>query len=452
MDTIVALATPPGRSAIGLIRMSGPDALRITRALVLDDRFLPDPAHCVLKSIRNPVTGEVMDQALVCHFAAPRSFTGEDVVEISCHGSPVILRDAIDSILRLGARLAGPGEFTLRALGNGKLNLDQAEAIRDLINAQTDAAARQAARQMDGELSCRLQEFKDRLLALIVKLESAIEFVEDDLPEVRAQEAMEDVLSLISDISFFASTFKTGQLLRNGLRVTIIGRPNTGKSSLFNELLKTDRAIVTEIAGTTRDTLTEAMDLQGLPVLLTDTAGIRESDGPVEAVGIERTKRAIAESDLLLLVLDGSVELTSEDQSVLNETAGYRRVVALNKSDLPTFAERLDHRSNGHLSMVHVSAKTRSGLDQLRRAMLDPFCAFDTHEAGLLITDARHYDLLCRTQAELESSLKLIEHSASEELVLVGLHNALRFLGEITGETTTEDLLSKIFSTFCIGK
>ncbi len=227
--------------------------------------------------IRNPSTAELIDQALLTYFAAPNSFTGEDVIEISCHGSPVILREVIDLALRLGGRLAGPGEFTLRALSNGKLNLSQAEAIRDLVNSQTEAAARQAVRQMRGELSLRLQPLKEALLGLIVVLESAIEFVEDDLPQLQKEQIAEKLEQLISDMQSLASTFGSGHLLRDGLRVTIVGRPNAGKSTLFNKLLRFDRAIVTDIPGTTRDTLSETVNMNGVPVVLTDTAGVRES-------------------------------------------------------------------------------------------------------------------------------------------------------------------------------
>lgn len=452
MDTIIALATPPGRSAIGVIRLSGADALSLTRSLFSKDSLSPKPAHVVLKSIRNPATGELIDRALVSYFPAPDSFTGEDVVEISCHGSPVILRQVIDSMLRLGARLAGPGEFTLRALGAGKMNLSQAEAIRDLINAQTDVAAQQAVRQLSGELSVRLKPLMDRLLGLIVTLESAVEFVEDDLPEVEGQRIKEVLGQVILEVTYLASSFSSGHLLRDGLKVTLVGRPNTGKSSLFNELLRTDRAIVTEIPGTTRDTLSEFVNIKGLPVMLTDTAGVRDSANRVESIGVERTKRAMADADLLLVVVDGSVGITTEDLDFLRTTAEQKRVIALNKSDLPSFRDRLASDLNGPARVVSVSAKNREGLGDLREAMLEPFVSFDTNERGLLITDARHYDLLCRTQDELESSCVAIEAGASEEIILVGLHNALSFLGDITGETTTEDVLSRIFSTFCIGK
>ena len=363
----------------------------------------------------------------------------------------MVLRRVIDSLLELGARLAGPGEFTLRALGSGKLNLSQAEAIRDLINSQTDAAAQQALRQLGGELSTRLQPLKDRLIGVIVTLESAVEFVEDDLPAVETERVMTAIRELSAEVAAMASSFDSGHFLRDGFKVTLAGRPNTGKSSLFNSLLKTDRAIVTEIPGTTRDTLSEVVNIKGIPVLLTDTAGVRESVSRVEGMGVERTRRAMVEADLLLLVVDGADDLTEEDRELLRTTRDQKRVVAFNKSDLPNFRDSLAPL-DGAPRVVSVSAKEGLGLDNLREAIVEPFVSVGDTQGGLLITDARHHDLLRRAQAELQSSSENLSRGASEEFVLVGLHNALRFLGEITGETTAEDVLSRIFSTFCIGK
>jgi len=452
MDTIIALATPPGRSAIGVIRISGNQALPFTRALLFEDKYSPEPGCATLKNIKNPINGALIDRALVTFFQSPNSFTGEDVVEISCHGSPVILRQVVDALLDLGGRLAGPGEFTLRALGAGKINLSQAEAIRDVINARTEAAAQQALRQLSGELSTQLQPLKDRLLNVIVILESALEFVEDDLPEVENERIKITIAELISEVAKMASSFASGHLLRDGFKVTLVGRPNTGKSSLFNALLRSDRAIVTDIPGTTRDTLSEVLNIGGLPVLLTDTAGVRESTNYVEGIGVERTRRAMADADLLLVVLDGTSDLTADDFDFLRLTAGQKRVIAVNKSDLATFRNYLQMELDGQARAVDVSAKAGSGLDTLCEAIVEPFAFVSANESGLLITDARHYDLLQRTQVELESSLRSLDEHASEELVLIGLHNALRYLGEITGETTAEDVLSRIFSTFCIGK
>jgi len=450
MDTIVALATPPGRSAIAVIRLSGPQSVDIIRTLLRDHCFTPEPNRIVLKKLVRE-SGEPLDYALVSYFQGPHSFTGEDMIEISCHGSPVILRQLLDLIQSLDARLADPGEFTLRAYKHGKMNVSQAEAIRDLINAQTDAAAVQAARQLRGELSTALQPAKEKLIEIIVRLESALEFVEDDLPAVHITEIERDLTGVMQAMHQLAATYSSGHLLREGLKVAIIGRPNVGKSSVFNRLLNLERAIVTEIAGTTRDSITESVSLRGIPVALTDTAGIREAEDRIEEIGVERSQRAMADADLLVIVIDGSHGLLADDLAVVAQATQGRRLVAVNKSDLPKVAG-LEHQLSNLSPVVHVSAKTAEGFDSLIAAMLEPFGTVDSEAVGLLITDSRHYDLLRRMERSLEESLLVLKNGASEELVLIGLHNALKFLGEITGETTSKDTPSEIFSTFCIGK
>ncbi len=454
-DTIVALATPPGRSGIGMVRLSGAQALDILRTLVNSRSFNPPPNALTLRSIFDPVTGELIDQAMVCYFTSPHSFTGEDVVEINAHGSPILLRSIIDACLHLSARMADPGEFSLRAVANGRMNLSEAEAIRDLINAQSEAAVRQARRQMKGELSNALQPLKDELLRIIVRLESDLEFVEDDLTPATQHEITVALNSLENQCSELAKTFRRGHLLRDGLKVALVGRPNVGKSSLFNCLVGRARAIVTEIPGTTRDTITEVVSIDGVPVALTDTAGLREAADRIEVMGVDRTRREAADSDLLVLVIDGCNPPTDEDRLILHELADARFVVATNKSDASAFASSNTEvllQDMPSLSSVIVSAKTGHGMKDLRTAIIEPFTAGGVNGQGLLITNARHYDLLLRTLDGIRSSQEAIQVGASEELVVVGLHSALRFLGQITGETTSDEILGQIFSTFCIGK
>lgn len=448
MSTIVALSTPRGRGALAVIRLSGEKAIGIAKQLAHLDEV--EPRHATLTQLGRPSDDEILDQVLLTCFPAPHSLTGEDVVEISCHGSPAVVRSIIDATLELGAVLAGPGEFTLRALSNGKINLAQAEAIRDLIAAQTDAAVRQASRQLNGELSNALGPFKEKLVEVIVLLESALEFVEEDIPAPRVNEIENDLAAVSAGLGKLSESYSAGRLLQEGIRVTITGRPNVGKSSLFNKLIERERAIVTEIPGTTRDTLSEAIDLEGIPVILTDTAGLRETTDGIETLGIERTRRAMGDSDLVLVVLDGSVHLGPADQDLISQTANARRLVVMNKSDLPNF-----DTSSGcvaELQTINVSARTGDGLATLRSAILASLSSNGIEDGSLLITNARHYDLLCSTQRELEAARVALRERQSEELVLVPLHNALRLLGQITGETTTEDILSEIFATFCIGK
>jgi len=442
MNTIVALSTPPGRGAIAVIRLSGPQALRITKELCTDSDNVK-PRRATLTKIRFPGSEQVLDEVLITFFEGPESVTGEDVVEISCHGSPVIVRKILDFAISLGARLAGPGEFTLRALTNRKINLVQAEAIRDLIAAQTDAAVKQAARQVGGELSHVLGSVEEKLIKVIVLLESAVEFVEDDLPPAELGSVMTTLASLTERIGDLADSYSAGRLLQSGIKVAIVGSPNVGKSSLFNRLVSRDRAIVTDVPGTTRDTLSETIDLEGVPVLLTDTAGLRETTDTIETLGIQRTQRAIIDADLVLQVIDATNP--GNDRENWNDDITSLRI--LNKCDLIA-ADCFSIDSDS----VRVSALTGEGLESLRAAILGFLNRGDVDNEGLLVTNARHYDLLTSSRSELDEAMSALKAGLSEELVLVSLHNALKYLGEITGETTTEDILSEVFSTFCIGK
>lgn len=451
-DTIVALSTPPGRSGIGVVRISGQSALELTRSLLRDSSFDPEPNRITLKAIYDPDTRKIIDRALVTFFKAPHSYTGEDVVELSCHGSPPLLLRVLDSLLFFGARTADPGEFTMRAVASGRLTLTQAEAVRDLIDAQTHAAVRQAARQLGGELSARLQPITDALLEIIVPLESSLEFVEDDLPDDIARNISEKLSALAAKVDEMADSFRRGRLLKEGLRVALVGRPNVGKSSIFNKLLSSDRSIVTEIPGTTRDTISEVINLEGIPVLITDTAGVRSSSDIIEQLGIERTHRAIADADLIVAVLDGSQPLTEEDKKILGEAAEGFCVIALNKSDLESFRANDGHQIDKNIVSIPVSAKNGDGLKALCAEIMKPFSANSFDESSFVITNARHYDLLRRASGALNSSGELVREGVSEEIVLSKLYEALRLLGEITGETTPEAILSQIFSSFCIGK
>ena len=448
MSTIVALSTPRGRGALAVIRLSGPSAIAVAKKMGGFDDV--DPRRATLTRLKRSGDEVILDQVLLTCFPAPHSLTGEDVVEISCHGSPAVVRSIVDATLELGAVLAGPGEFTLRALSNGKINLAQAEAIRDLIAAQTDAAVKQASRQLNGELSNALGPFKEKLVEVIVLLESALEFVEEDIPAPRANEIDLQLAEVSEGVRKLAGSFSAGRLLQEGIRVTITGRPNVGKSSLFNSLIERERAIVTDIPGTTRDTLTEAIDLDGIPVILTDTAGLRDTTDGIETLGIERTRRAMGDSDLVLVVLDGSADPGPSDRELIDQTAETRRLIVFNKSDLPSFNSAACCVEDQQA--INVSARTGDGLTALRAAILSSVHSNGMDDGSLLITNARHYDLLCSTQRELEAARSALRDRHSEELVLVPLHNALRFLGQITGETTTEDILSEIFATFCIGK
>ncbi len=474
--TIVALATPTGRSGIGVIRLSGNESISICQVLTGDPDFSPNARTAYLKQLYDPATGEVIDEAIVTYFKAPHSFTGQDVVEISCHGSPVLLRQVIDICLKQDARMAEAGEFTLRALSNGRMNLAEAEAIRDLIDAQTNASARQAIRQLRGEFSIQLQPIKDELLDVIVLLESALEFVEDDLPETQVESVRTGLGKLNAKITKLASTFTAGRLIREGLKVALVGRPNVGKSSLFNALLGNERAIVTEIAGTTRDQIHERFVVDNIPISLIDTAGLRQTTDLVESIGVKRSRAVMADADIVVVMIDASEPLTADDLEIIDSADGIRHIIVINKIDkarlidIENFkfqisdfkSQILDHKpqisdfksqiSDFKSQIVEISARTGHGLDELQKAIVQPFAVNDASGPGFLVTDARHHDLLLRAANEIDDSLRQWESKMSEEIVLIGLHNALRYLGQITGETTTEDMLTRIFETFCIGK
>ncbi|HEX8286436.1 MAG TPA: tRNA uridine-5-carboxymethylaminomethyl(34) synthesis GTPase MnmE [Pyrinomonadaceae bacterium] len=455
-DTIVALITPLGRSGIGVIRVSGANSLSIVKKIINDDEFAPKPRYAHLKKIYEVESGEVLDEAILTYFKAPNSFTGEDVVEIACHGSPIVLRQIIDYCLKFDARMAEAGEFSLRALANGRMNLSQAEAIRDLIDAQTFASARQSVRQLRGELSNQLQPLKDELLNVIIILESALEFVEDDLPDFQTESIKSKLAEIAEKTGKMASTFQAGKLLREGLKVVLAGRPNVGKSSLFNALLGHERAIVTDIAGTTRDQLHEKLIINNIPISLIDTAGLRDTSDAVESIGVERSKQVMADADLVVVLLDGSQDLTAEDREILTQTTEYPALIAINKSDLTNFnhnlLEEINFITGGKRKVIEISAKSGDRLEELQKEIIEPFSPQNLDPTGFLVSDARHNDLLLRAKSEIENSLNLLDQKMSEEFVLIGLHNALRYLGQITGETTTEDMLTRIFSTFCIGK
>jgi tRNA modification GTPase len=441
MSTIVALSTPVGRGAISVVRLSGNTSLAVLKLLAPELENVK-ARQATLAYLRYPGTSEILDEVVITYFQSPNSVTGEDIVEISCHGSPAIVRQILDHTIKLGARLADPGEFSLRALRNGKIDLAQAEAIRDLIAAETEAAVKQASRQVGGELAHTLSRFESDLTKVIVLLESALEFVEDDLPANEVESVVQLLTSTVEGVEKLANSYSAGRLLQHGANVAIVGSPNVGKSSLFNRLVEHDRAIVTHIPGTTRDTLSHAIDIGGIPVVLVDTAGMRETEDTVETIGIERTRRAMSDADLVLQVVDG---LQPEELPL--EEISSPSILVLNKSDLgPSQPSVSAERS------VRVSALTGEGLDELRAAILASLNRGDSSYEGLLITNARHFDLLTLASKEIREALVLLSDRVSEELVLVPLHNALRYLGQITGETTSDEILGRIFATFCIGK
>jgi len=433
-DTIAAISTPAGRGGIGIVRLSGPEARPIAEKILR----LKSP----LESWR-ATYGELpeVDRVVVTYFAAPRSYTAEDVIEISCHGAPVILRYALERVCEAGARIAEPGEFTLRAYVNGRIDLPQAEAVRDLIEATTLYQARIAAQQVEGSISRRLKPVKDQLLELIALLEAGIDFAEDDVGVAPAGEILRRIQPIHSAIGSLAASFAYGKLVHDGFTLAIVGRPNVGKSSLFNRLLEQDRAIVTDIPGTTRDLVSETASLEGIPVRFVDTAGIRHSQDVVESLGIERSYRAMADADVTLVVVDASAPLTEQDRELIGHArARGKSVVVGNKSDLGQIDGTLP-----------VSALTGAGIAELRKRLIETVAPHRELEGGF-ITSVRHERLLKESLESLEQARSATEAGIPHEMLLLDLYAALRAIDGITGATTADDILNRIFSTFCIGK
>ena len=453
-DTIAAISTPPGRGGIGVIRLSGPDSLTIANSFFRSDSASEPwrPNRARFGHVVDPTADDLIDEAVVTYFKGPRSYTGEDIVEISCHGSPVILTRVLQLAVQKGARIAEPGEFTFRAFFNRRVDLTQAQAVRDLINAQTQYQARVATKQLEGELSRRLTPFKDSLIDIIVHLESSIEFVEEDISPENSSTLQGKLRAVIDGLSEIARSFTFGRYVREGFDLAIVGRPNVGKSSIFNRLIGVDRAIVTALPGTTRDALYESTSISGIPVRLIDTAGIRETSDLVESIGVTRSKSAIADADISLLVLDASDSLNDDDFHLLSHVPAQRRIVTINKSDLPQRLTESSLPSDGD-ELTHVSALTGDGFDVLTSRIFKRLTGTDAAERDdIIITDARQYDAVRRAIEHVTGGLEMIRQGELEEILLLRLRGALSALGEVTGETLTEEILGQIFSTFCIGK
>ena len=451
-DTIVAVATPPGRGGIGVVRLSGPRAAEIAGLLVCADTL--DPRYATLTAVRDP-GGETVDRVLATYFPRPASYTGEDVVEISGHGSPILLQQVVASAQRVGARLAEPGEFTLRAFLNGRLDLIQAEAVGDLINAVTPLQARVAFDQLEGTVTGLIGELDAALFDLVARLEASVDFPDEGYHFVDAGSVATETRTLAERVDQLLATARRGRLVREGCQVVIVGKPNVGKSTLFNRLLGAPRAIVTEVPGTTRDLLTETTELDGIPVTLVDTAGIREPEDAVEAEGVSRARGAKSVAGLVVLVLDRSRPLDDEDDALLCETRQGPRVIVVNKIDLA------DHWTSGQLAVldsdgdaptVSVSLVEDVGLAELRKALGETLWAGERLRDTPALSNLRHIELLERTAAALTRAAEAAATATPEELVLADLQEAREALEEITGKRTPDDVLRRIFEQFCIGK
>ncbi|MFO1405888.1 MAG: tRNA uridine-5-carboxymethylaminomethyl(34) synthesis GTPase MnmE, partial [Steroidobacteraceae bacterium] len=446
-DTIAAIATPPGRGGVGIVRLSGPDCARIAAAVLGE---LPPPRVATLRPFRG-ADGEPIDVGLAIHFPAPHSLTGEDVLELQGHGGPVVQDALLRRALELGARAAAPGEFTQRAFLNGKIDLAQAEAVADLVESGSLDAARAALRSLRGEFSAEVHELTEALLQLRMWVEAAIDFPEEEV-DFLADRALADRMAAIRGrFDVLADQARQGALLRDGLTLVIAGRPNAGKSSLLNRLAGYDAAIVTATPGTTRDVLRERIEIDGLPVHVLDTAGLRDAPDEVEAEGIRRARREIERADRVLYVVDASdpAAVAAIDADLATLPEGTRCTVVMNKVDRAGGEPRLEAGQGASAPRLHLSAATGDGLALLRLHLKD--CVGFHAGGGALSARARHLDALRRARAHVESAARLLEERHAGELVAQELTDAQRDLGEITGEVTGDDLLGRIFASFCIG-
>jgi tRNA modification GTPase len=457
-DTICAVATPPGEGGIGIIRLSGEKAIDLASAVFVGSggRTVRDYKTHTLHhgELRAPDTGERIDEVLVAVMKAPRSYTCEDVVEFHCHGGPLVLRLGLEVLIHSGARLAEPGEFTKRAFLNGRLDLAQAEAVIDLIQARSQTGLRVALEQLRGALSDELGQIREGLTRLLVEIEAGIDFSDEGITFISPQALAAGVGKVAERVEWLIRTAEDGRIVREGVTVALVGRPNVGKSSLLNALARADRAIVTPIPGTTRDVLEEFVNVRGIPVRLQDTAGLREAQDVVEREGVRRTHDALARAELVLAVLDGSAPLDPEDRRTLELLQEKSAVLVVNKADLPPRVEPADLK--GFVEprrIVWTSATTGAGLDELRDAIRDTVLRQGLEPSeGVLITHLRHRSALERAKTSLDQALVSIQQHMAAECIAADLRVAINAIGEIIGETTTDDILDRIFKEFCIGK
>ena len=455
-DTIAAISTPIGAGGIGIIKISGPDALKIASALFNPSAHAPRPlvSHRIYHgTIVDSHDHTVIDEVLITFMQAPRSYTREDVVEINCHSGVTVLQKILSLVLRGGARPAEPGEFTKRAFMNGRIDLAQAEAVIDIIEAKTEASLKIASAQLHGRLSGALYALRDELIDMTAHVEASIDFPEEDIDPADARD-MERRLSVIADkLQSLISTYNEGKLYRLGVKTTIVGKPNVGKSSLLNALLGEDRALVTPVPGTTRDVIQETISVRGIPLVLQDTAGLHAGSDEIEKLGMDRTRARLAEAELVLFVIDGSRELDERDRAIMSELAGRKVIAVINKADLPPAVSRELVQKLFSPTAVNVSALQGSGLDRLKELIHHTVLLF-SHDsiADTIITSARQRDSLDRAASAVSSAHQAIRSNLAPELTAIDLHAALHALGDITGETTSEDILDRIFASFCIGK
>lgn len=453
-ETIVAPATSTGKSSVNIIRLSGVKSLAVAESIFMPKKYKisENPRRMIYGHIIDK--DKVIDEVMLCYMKAPHSFTCEDVVEINCHGGSKSLEEIMSLILTKGVRLAQNGEFTKRAFLNGRIDLSQAEAVIDIINAKSTKSFENAQRQLQGRLSGRIEKIDERLKKSIAQITVAIDFPEEDIPEVTYEELLSDVEISIDELNKLKETYKNGKVISDGINIAIIGRPNVGKSSLLNELLEENRAIVTDIAGTTRDIITESLSINGISVNLIDTAGIRETQDIVEKIGVERSISSIENADIILLVLDTSDKLNEEDKELMEKLRDRDYIILLNKSDLQNnldindLPDFLDKEN-----IINISTLDKRGIEELKENIYAKAVSFDDDSINnVMITNSRHYSLIENAINSLKDARQALLDNVELDILEIDFLNAVDYLGQITGKSVSESLLDTIFSKFCIGK
>lgn len=456
-DTIAAISTPPGEGAISIVRLSGDQAVTIADKVFKANKSLADVASHTINygHLYDPQTEQLVDEVMVSVMRAPKTFTREDVIEINCHGGIVVVSQILQLLLRQGARLAEPGEFTKRAFLNGRVDLSQAEAVMDLIRAKTDKAMNLALNQLDGNLSHLIRALRQEILETLAQVEVNIDYPEyDDVEEMTTRLLVEKATQVQAQIQALLQTAQQGKILREGLNTAIIGRPNVGKSSLLNHLLREEKAIVTDIAGTTRDVIEEYVNVRGVPLKLIDTAGIRETEDIVERIGVERSRKALSEADLILLVLNQSEVLSPEDRQLIEVTDGAKRIILLNKTDLPSQLDRDELAAClAGDAVFEVSVLQNDGLEQLEQAIADLFFGGQTADKDAsYLSNTRHIALLENASQALGEVMDGIAAGMPVDLVQMDMTRCWDYLGEVVGDSVQDELITQLFSQFCLGK
>lgn len=457
-DTIAAISTPPGTGGIGIIRLSGKDVFSIVNPIFRGKKnqdLSKVRSHTIHYGyIIDKESNKTIDEVLVMVMKAPNTYTKEDIVEINCHGGIVSVRKVLEQVLKMGARLAEPGEFTKRAFLNGRIDLSQAEAVIDIIEAKTDMSLSTAMDQLEGSLSHRIGEIREELLEIMAHIEAAIDYPEYDIEELGYDRVRKRIEEIRANIHRLLDTADSGKILREGVKTAIVGKPNVGKSSLLNALLREQRAIVTNIPGTTRDVLEEYINISGVPFKLIDTAGIRETEDVVEQIGVNRSKEIIESADLIIMILDLSTSLTEEDMYIMNLIENKKKLVLLNKADLPAKLDKNEiYNRFTQNEILEISAKNREDIERLEETLKEMFMTGKINmEESIMITNLRHKDALIKADECLKDALSTIDMEMPEDCLSIDLTNAYKYLGEITGESVQDDLIQKIFSQFCLGK